>query len=198
MMEPPASACVGKTDQELATLTLRDQRYFLCLMRRYEERLMRYVRRISGVRRDEAEDILQEVFIKVYRNLNEFDTDLAFSSWIYRITHNETVSYWRRTKARPHELLSLEDSEEALGALRADVDEEHAMDVKYTAAQVRAVLSRLDLKYREALTLRFLEEKSYSEISDILRKPPGTVATLLSRAKQAFREEANRRRILFS
>lgn len=90
-----------KTDKELLRLSLSDKEAFLPLMRRYEKRLFRYILRISSFSREEAQDILQEVFIAIYRNLNNFDDKLSFSSWAYRIAHNKTISKYRYKKARP-------------------------------------------------------------------------------------------------
>ena len=69
--------CNNKTDEELVELTLRDQDFLLCLTKRYETKLLSYILRISNISREEAEDILQEVFIKVYYNLNSFDKDIV-------------------------------------------------------------------------------------------------------------------------
>ncbi|MEA2112650.1 MAG: sigma-70 family RNA polymerase sigma factor, partial [Patescibacteria group bacterium] len=87
-----------KTDEELVGLVLNNQDYFLFLVRRYEQKLFRYISRISSLNQDDIEDVLQDIFIKVYKNLNNFDTDLKFSSWIYRITHNEVISNYRKYK----------------------------------------------------------------------------------------------------
>ncbi|MDD5489902.1 MAG: sigma-70 family RNA polymerase sigma factor, partial [Candidatus Moranbacteria bacterium] len=81
--------CREKTDEEMVALTLKNQDYFACLVERYEPKLMRYIRRISAATQEDAEDLLQDVFVKVYRNLNDFDQKLKFSSWIYRIAHNQ-------------------------------------------------------------------------------------------------------------
>ncbi len=186
-----------RSDAELVVLALREPQGYRHLMERYEPKLLRYIRRISGVVEEDAEDILQEVFIKVYQNLNDFDRALSFSSWIYRIAHNETVSHWRGRQARPPEVYVTDDDRELVELLRADVDLPATLDRSYTAEAVRGVLEHLDSKYREALVLRFLEEKSYQEMSDILRKPLGTIATLLNRAKQRFNDEVVRRNLKF-
>ena len=70
----------NKSDEDLVVLTLKNRDVFLYLMRRYEAPLLRYIRRIAGVNIEEAEDILQESFIKAYQNLNDFDPKLKFSS----------------------------------------------------------------------------------------------------------------------
>ena len=170
-------------------LVLQDQKYYLHLMRRYEARILRYVLRLSSLSKDDAEDVAQEVFIKAYINLRDFDVGLKFSSWLYRIAHNETVNHFRRAKSRPQTVdLDVQD-ENLIDRLASDPELQLSIDRRTDAGLVRDVLDGLDPKYREVLMLRFLEEKDYREISDILQKPMGTVATLINRAKAAFRQE---------
>ena len=185
---PQKIACEGKTDSDLVSLTLKDQDYFLCLMEKYQERLLRYIFRLTAATKEDAEDILQDVFIKVYKNLNGYDRKLKFSSWIYRITHNEVISNWRKVKARP-DVINSEKTDFILEKITANLDIEKDADDKILRENMFKVLYTLDPKYREVLILRYIEEKDYSEISDILRKPVGTVGTLLNRAKKKLKEE---------
>lgn len=176
-----------KTDEELVPLILENQEYFLYLVRRYEERLMRYILRISGLRKEDAEDVLQDVFIKVYQNLNGFDTSLKISSWIYRITHNEVISNYRKSKSRPVGV-SYDDDPVLINKLASNVDFIKEIEREYDAKVIRKVLAKMDSKYREALILRFLEEKDYKEMSDILQKPIGTVGAMVNRGKAQFKK----------
>jgi RNA polymerase sigma-70 factor (ECF subfamily) len=177
-----------KTDQELVQMTLENQGDFLYIMNRYQSKLLAYILRISNVSYEEAEDILQDVFIKIYKNLNGYDHNLKFSSWIYRITHNEVISNFRKKQARPQSYES-EINEEILDRITTDFDIEHEVNIKYLREIINKALVNLDEKYREVLILRFFEEKDYNEISDILKKPIGTISTLISRAKKYFKEE---------
>jgi RNA polymerase sigma-70 factor (ECF subfamily) len=142
------------------------------------------MQRISDVDLDEARDILQESFIKIWHNLNEFDASLKLSSWIYRIVHNETVSYVRRKKSYGKDKKT--DAEGYKEKLAADFEPETNPEEK--SRLVYDVLNRMPLKYREVLMLKFIEKRSYQEISDILRIPEGTVAIRINRAKKLFRE----------
>lgn len=183
-----------KTDSELVLLTLQNEDYFLYLMQRYEGKLMRYIYRITGLSKEDIEDILQEVFLKIYRNLNDFDTDLKFSSWAYRIAHNEALNHSKKHKNK--ETVSLEtDNEDVISlieVLESDVDIPKELAQKELGEKVRAVLFSLDPKYRDVLVLKFLEYKDYAEISDILKKPMGTIATLINRAKEQFKKLAEK------
>lgn len=187
-------ACETKTDEELAMLVLENQSFFACLIERYQQKLLAYILRISNFSLEEAEDVLQEVFIKVYKNLNEFDADLKFSSWIYRITHNQVISTHRKLQARPQGD-SIDADEEMLRKLASGLDTASEISIKILRENIDKVMSGIDAKYREVLVLRFFEEKDYKEISDIIRRPMGTVATLLNRAKDAFRREMDKQNI---
>ncbi|OGL74096.1 hypothetical protein A3C96_04210 [Candidatus Uhrbacteria bacterium RIFCSPHIGHO2_02_FULL_60_10] len=199
---PPAAGAdySAKKDEELVPLILLDPELYRHLMARHEERLVRYVSRISGLGRDDAEDVAQEALIKAYRNLADFDTSLKFTSWLYRIAHNETMSHFRRLKARPQVVRSDQEDDVDLAAwVAVDPDYPGHLDRHLAAQEIRDALGRLDEKYREVLVLRYLEERDYQEISDILRKPMGTVATLLNRAKASLRQvlaagESNKKR----
>jgi len=183
--------CEEKTDEELVKLTLADQEWYLCLMRRYEAKLTRYIRRISGLNDQDLEDVLQDIFIKAYRNLNEFDPDLKFNSWIYRIAHNEVISRYRKLMTRP-QLVDGEEGEKMLDLIEDKNDPEEKLDNKLSREKIQNILSQMDLKYREVLALKYLEEKAYKAISDIVKKPIGTVGTLINRAKKQFREIVNK------
>ncbi len=174
------------SDEELVRLSLENRDYLVYLIKRYQEKLAKYINRISGFSQDDCEDILQEVFIKVYRNLNDFDRSLKFSSWIYRIARNQTISHYRKIKIRP-DFQALGLDEQIANNLTADVDLHLDFDKDLNSKAVAEILETLEEKYREVLVLKFFEEKNYEEIADIIKKPMGTVATLISRAKIKFK-----------
>jgi RNA polymerase sigma-70 factor (ECF subfamily) len=158
-------------------------------MQRYEEKITRYVRRISGVNIETAQDIVQEIFLKVYINLNAFDQDLKFSSWLYRIAHNETINHWRRNKKRNASDISWDDNDALKSIIRDEYDTEQGVYQKITNEQLMEAIDGLDEKYRSVLMLNYLEGKSYQEIADILNRPIGTVGTLLNRAKKILKKD---------
>jgi RNA polymerase sigma-70 factor (ECF subfamily) len=181
------------SDEQLVQFSLKDQDCFYYLMKRYEIKLLRYIKRLTTVSREEAEDIMQEVFIKVYRNLNGFNQKLKFSSWIYRIAHNEIINQYRKTRHRLAIIpLNIEDEANLIDSINDTIEIDGAYEKLENAERVRKALAELPNKYREILVLRYLEDKSYGEISDILRKPPGTVATQINRAKASFKKIAGR------
>lgn len=177
--------CNNKTDVELVALSLKSSDWFFCLSKKYEHKLLRYIKRISGFNQEDTEDVLQNIFIKTYYNLNGFDPRLSFSSWIYRITHNETVSEIRKKSIRPTVFLEEEDMEK----FEDTFDLINSLENKISRENINLVLSLIDQKYREVLILRYLDEKDYSEISDILHKPISTVGNLIARGKKIFGEK---------
>ncbi len=119
------------SDQEVVKLTLEDNKNYKELVNRYENKLLRYIKRILYVANEDAEDILQESFIKAYKNLNSYNPKYKFSSWIYRITHNEAISYLRKNKKRNADIKN-DNEENILDNLPSDLDLEAEMIKKVT------------------------------------------------------------------
>jgi len=181
------SDCEQKTDAELVSLSLKNQDYYYCLMKRYEAPLMNYIYKLSGLNRTDLEDILQEVFILVYQNLNDYNKSFKFSSWIYRIAHNYTVSQLRK-KAQGTQNISW-DEHDLEQIVQSDFDLEENLALKINYHNLLSIIDSLPLKYKEVLLLKFVDGKDYQEISDILRKPIGTIGTLINRAKKMLAQE---------
>jgi len=175
------------TDEEIVRRTLLDKEAFAFLIERYEAKLARYLERLGVGLLEDREDILQNTFIKAYRNLNSFDPTLSFSSWVYRIAHNEAMSFFRAKHSRPQVTLG-EGSEVLLAELQdADADASLLAEARLSREGLAKAFAALPEAYRNVLILRFPENRSYAEMSDILKIPVGTVSTLLYRAKRALR-----------
>ena len=196
-MEVSTAECNEKDDRELVQKSLQDIKYFTCLYERYEKKLLRYILRISAFSLAEAEEVLQEVFIKAWSNLNGFDQSLQFSSWIYRIAHNTTVSEWKKSKSFGKDRKQDMD-EDLFHNFPSSLNLEEEADKHIQVKNSRKVLELLSEKYSGILVLKFLEEKDYNEISDILKIPIGTVGTRINRAKKAFIETAKKNNIPFA
>jgi RNA polymerase sigma-70 factor, ECF subfamily len=181
------SDCEQKNDLQLVSLSLKNQEYYYCLMKRYEIPLMNYVRKLSGMSQSDVEDVLQEVFILAYQNLNDYDRQFKFSSWIYRIAHNQTVSMLRK-RTKNYQDISW-DEHDLDQLVQSDFDLEQSLFQKIDHRNLLQSIDTLPLKYKEVLLLKFIEEKDYQEISDILRKPMGTIGTLINRAKKKLLQE---------
>ncbi len=188
MSKPPLS------DAQLVQNALQNLESFADIMERYEHQLKIYILRISNISDLEAEEILQEVFIKAWKNLNDFDQTLKLSTWLYRITHNEVISNYRKLKSRGEDIKP-EFDDEFIESVADEFNFIEEFDKRINTETVREILAQLPEKYREVLVLKFIEDKSYDEIADILQKPPGTIATLINRAKSAFKDIVERQQI---
>lgn len=174
------------TDEQLVALVRsKDKELYRTLMQRYEKKLMNYIRYFV---RDElrAADVVQESFIKAYINLQGFNTKKKFSSWIYRIAHNEAMNIINKYRKE----VTLDDHFEYTSP--GDIEKE--VGIKELQRKAHDCLGAMPMLYAEPLALYFLEEKTYDEISDILRIPMGTVATRINRAKVIMKKICQKNR----
>jgi RNA polymerase sigma-70 factor (ECF subfamily) len=172
----------SREDEDLVMAARENPEAFGKLMERYEAPLLRYLMRLTGWASEEVEDILQEAFIKAYRHLNDYDSTLKFSAWLYRITHNQAIDTLRRHTASPVRFEWL--LEDVARLIPAKHDTEASLLNQEQLESVRRAIGSMPERYREVLILRFLEEKSYEEIVDILKMPKGSVATFVKRGKE--------------
>jgi len=177
-------------DEELAALVQHgDADAFGQLVGLYEAKLKRYARKFLRFE-DDIEDLVQDVFIKAYTNIQSFDVRRRFSPWIYRIAHNTFVNELKRKGARGDTLF---DFDTVLPFL-ASPDTADAMTLSdELRTRLDALLDGLSPKYREVIILYYIEELSYEEMSDVLKIPVTTVGVRLKRGRDkllaAYREE---------
>jgi RNA polymerase sigma-70 factor (ECF subfamily) len=175
-------------DRKLVQMSLENSENFKYVISEYQNKFTQYIRRRTIASKEDAEDLLQDIFIKIYLNLNGFDNSLKFSSWAYRIAHNEIISWYRKKKIRPQ--INFEDFEEEnlINYFKEDTDLEKEYENKIVKNHIKEAIDSLDEKYREIIILRYLEEKDYEELSDILQIPLGTVSTLIYRGKKEMQK----------
>ncbi|MDD5098386.1 MAG: RNA polymerase sigma factor [Candidatus Pacebacteria bacterium] len=171
-----------KDEQIVSAILNGDKELYREIIKRYENKLSRYLSKFSS-NKDDIEDILQVVFIKAYKNLYGFDINKKFSSWIYRIAHNEAVNHLKKYKGNS---ISLDDVEYRLIDEKADINND--ADKMFLKKDVESVISGMNIKYREPIILFYFEDMTYEEISDVLRIPKSTVGTLISRGKNLIKE----------
>lgn len=157
-----------------------NERAFRKILESHYTLICSVVRAVAGSR-GETDDIVQEVFIKIYRALGDFRGEARLSTWIYRIARNEAIN--AAARRRPA-MVSIEDCEE----LPAETD---SPDASYrrraTRERLERLMERLDEQHRTALELRYVGEKSYEEIAEIMGIPLGTVKTCIHRAKLSLK-----------
>lgn len=143
---------------------------FAQIVNQYSEMLYRQIRRMV-LNHEDANDILQNTFVKAWQGLSSFQGRSQISSWLFRIAINEAHDFIRRKK--DHSYLSDDDGEGASVAARLMADE--YFDGDETAAQLQQVISELPYVQRTVFQLRYFENKKYSEISNILGTSEGAL-----------------------
>jgi RNA polymerase sigma-70 factor (ECF subfamily) len=155
-----------------------DEEAYRELVRCYGPRLRYYLRKLLP-RGDRTDDLLQEVWIDVFRQLPRLEDAGAFPAWVYRIARGKVALELRRNGR------ALPSSDDVDHAAASDDEDDFSPE---EAARVHAALDRLPPDGREVLVLRFLEDMSYEEISLVIGCPLGTVRSRIHYAKQALRK----------
>jgi len=153
------------------------------LIERYEGKIKRYAKKFLSLAED-IDDIVQEIFIKVYTNIKSFDVDKKFSSWIYRIAHNELINILKKKQKNP---LSFFDPDVLFPHPIAKESADGNIREKEIRKNLDQCLDKLPPKYRETLLLYYLEELDYKEIADIIHIPVSTVGVRLKRGRKLLR-----------
>lgn len=167
------------SDEELVTKVRQsNQELYVEVVRRYQQPLFRYA--VALVHdHDIAHDIVQESLIKAYTNLRGFNTKKKFSSWLYRITHNQAMDHFRSQRR----FTSFDLLPELVQTLASRSNVEVTLDETLLREKIDEVIDQLPLQYRTVVILYYLEGKKYAEISEVMKVPEGTVATWLRRSK---------------
>ncbi|MES3003171.1 MAG: sigma-70 family RNA polymerase sigma factor [Pseudomonadota bacterium] len=167
-----------ETDIELVDkCTAGDRKAFEHLVIRYQGPIYNAAFRITGNEQD-ACDVAQTVFMKVAQKLDEYDRNLKFFSWIFRISVNEAINLVERR--RPED--SLDDDDDSAGARHHEPDA--AYERRQIAERIQRALRQLKPQDRTVITLRHFSECSYQEMSEILVVEEKTVRSRLYEARQ--------------
>jgi RNA polymerase sigma-70 factor, ECF subfamily len=180
-------------------LQARDEHAFNELVETFSPRVFRLVFRILG-RRDEAEDMTQEVFVQVFKAIGQFRGESKLSTWIYRVAvnscKNRTMYLWRRHDGAQDALDVLGDRaslNQAQGVTSGDVSRpDHMVEGLQVEQIVRRAILELEADFREALVLRDIENLSYEEITEITGLAEGTVKSRIHRARAMLKEIVER------
>jgi len=165
---------------------------FDVLVERYQTRLLNFVYRTVGDR-ERAEDLVQEVFVRVYRHLARFDRSKKFSTWIYTIASNLAKNELRNRARNPLVYFQTmtsgwEDEDRPLEFEDTNARPDDAFDRRHLRELVDAAVRRLPEHHRQVFVLRELEGRSYEEIAEMTSCNLGTVKSRLNRARAAFAE----------
>lgn len=178
-MTRPFTTGEDRTDEELVRFVLADQREaFARLYERYYPRTYRIAYGMTG-RREAAEDLTQEVFIRAYQRLGQFRGQASFSTWFYRLTVNHCVNY-RRHERRWQSREAGEGWHPAVVGGRAEAE----VFQQQVQGQIHRALLSLKPELRMVVLLKDVEGLSYEEIAERMSCSSGTVGTWLNRARK--------------
>lgn len=180
--------------QFVARLVARDERAFNELVVTYERRVFALVFRMIG-RRDEAEDLAQEVFVQVFKAIDQFRGDSKLSTWIYRIAvnlcKNRSKYLSRRHASDQDDVDAMADRAPLSAAKGVSVGDVSRPDELVEGMQIEIIVKRaigqIDADFREVLILRDVEDMSYEEIAAITNLPDGTVKSRIHRGRAQLR-----------
>ena len=168
-----------------------DQNAFGEIVELYKDKVFQICFRMVG-NAHEAEDLAQEAFVRAYTNINSFNQNLKFSTWLYRIATNLCID--RLRKKKPDYYLDAEIAGTEGLTMYSQVPsktvlpEDEVVNLEIQQ-QIQQEISKLPEKYRSVIVLKYIEELSLNEISNILEIPLGTVKTRIHRGREALRHQ---------
>lgn len=139
---------------------------------------------------EDASDIAQEALIKAYKNIDKFDFNSSFSTWLYRITVNACIDEMRRRKGRESISIDAEDEESGLALQIEDTSlgAEERVIQNETVSEVRAAIDKLSEEHKTVIILRDLQDMTYEQVAQTLDLSIGTVKSRLARARKSLKD----------
>jgi len=181
---------LGPTDEELIlAFQGGDQAAFDEIVRRYRDPLYNFVVRLLG---DSffSEDVVQETFVRVYRNKHRYHQVAKFSTWIYTIASNLAKTELRRRKVRNFFSISSKgEDEKDYDLVDQDTDIERDVDGLIKGEMILKEINALPYHFKEAVLLRDIQDLSYEEIAQILDVPLGTVKSRVNRGRSRLQKK---------
>ena len=178
------------TDEELIRrFQAGDEGAFEEIVNRYANRLMNFAYRfvLDG---DEAEDIVQDTFLKVYQNRHAYKEIAKFSTWIYTITANLSKTVLRKRRRRKVFFFSRMGPEgKEIELPSVHISPEKQIEGRFDERSIQSAIAKLPEHFRTAIILRDIQELSYEEISNIINAPLGTVKSRINRARLRLQDE---------
>jgi RNA polymerase sigma-70 factor (ECF subfamily) len=169
-----------------------DQTAFIDLVGQYKKKIYFLAYDITGDHQ-EAEDISQEVFIKMFRSLKNFRRDAKMSSWLYQITVNASIDFLRKKSSKPKrsidEFEQINIQEQLLGGTGQSLDPQRSAEYSQIQNHISQALQKISPKERTVFVMRHYNDLKLNEIAEILNVTIGTVKSLLFRAIKKLRKE---------
>jgi RNA polymerase sigma-70 factor (ECF subfamily) len=190
------------TDHELVALAQKgSEKAYRELLGRYQRPVFSLVYRMLRDR-EQAEDLAQETFVRVFNNIGRYDPKYKFSSWIFKIATNLTIDHIRKKEVAT---VSIDGSRYAvtpdeieastITVASGDENPEELLEAKELGESIEGAIGALRPEYRTAILLRHVEGREYQEIADIMSLPLGTVKTFIHRARHELRSKLEHLRV---
>lgn len=181
-----ASASSLEDDKLVAAAAKGNQDAYKQLLEKYQKPLYFHIKKMVKDH-EQVEDLVQEAFVKAFDNLGSYNTNYAFSTWLYRITTNHTIDYLRKKKLQTMSIHQPVKTKE--GEMSVQLPDDHAATDRNIIRKqrqkiIRNAIKNLPEKYRQVIEMRHLEELSYQEISEQLDFPLGTIKAHIFRARE--------------
>jgi len=185
----PMSKIIEIEDSEILNLFQNEQsreKAFTLLVKKYQERLYWHIRRML-VHHEDTNDVLQNMFVKIWRNLANFRQDSSLYTWMYRIATNETLTYLEQQKKRRS--LSISDDGSELGnVLSNSLKAEKGFDPNNLEWKLQLAIQSLPEKQRAVFTLRYYDEMPYEKMAEVLETSEGSLKASYHHAAKKVEE----------
>lgn len=173
-----------------------DEEAYSKLVDKYQRALFYHILKMVK-NKEQVHDLVQETFVKAFENLNTYNTNYAFSTWLYRIATNHTIDYLRKKKLQTlsiDEPVKTRDGDMEMQLPDHSAQTDRNIISKQRQKIVRQAIEDLPEKYRKVIEMRHMQEKSYQEIADVLDLPLGTVKAHIFRARELLYKELKERK----
>ncbi|MEX2602487.1 MAG: sigma-70 family RNA polymerase sigma factor [Balneolaceae bacterium] len=194
-----ASESSREDDRLVARASGGDEKAYAVLVQKYQRALYYHI--IKMVKeKEQVEDLVQEAFVKAFDNLSSYNTDYAFSTWLYRIATNHTIDYLRKKKLQTYSIddpVSTKDGDMEVQIPDPNFETDRELLRKQRQEIISNAIQDLPEKYRLVIEMRHMEEKSYQEITELLDLPLGTVKAHIFRAREMLYKALKDRRDQF-
>lgn len=180
---------MDKTDLQLVEESLGgDDLAFSVLVKRYTRPVYTFVYRLTSAGHD-AEDIVQDVFFKIWKKLKSYDHDQSFKTWVFSIARNTSIDWLRKKKSLNFSSLESEETGEYIEQSIPDLEplQDELFARKEIASLLEGVLAKLSFDYKTVLVLHYVDNLTFQEISEVTGKPMNTVKSQHRRALLALR-----------
>ncbi len=181
-----ASESSLEDDKLVAAAMEGDESAYAQLVDKYQRALFFHIAKMVK-EKSHIEDLVQESFMKAFGNLKSYNTDYAFSTWLYRIATNHSIDYLRKRKLQTMSIddpVKTKEGEIEVQLPDENSDTDRGIIRKQRKKIIQQSIENLPEKYRQVIQMRHMEEKSYQEISELLELPLGTVKAHIFRARE--------------